>query len=90
MKCGGIKNGIKIANIAESAGMECMVGCMNESRLALTAASHLVASTKNITEVDLDSSLSLSEDPVEGGIKIDRGKIVLPNRPGLGIESVRV
>lgn len=90
MKCGGIKNGIKIANIAESAGMECMVGCMNESRLALTAASHLVASTKNITEADLDSSLFLSEDPVEGGIKIDRGKIVLPDRPGLGIESVKV
>jgi len=63
---------------------------MIESRLALTAASHLVASTKNITEVDLDSSLSLSEDPVEGGIKIDRGKIVLPDKPGLGIESVKV
>ncbi|MFQ6067319.1 MAG: mandelate racemase/muconate lactonizing enzyme family protein, partial [bacterium] len=45
MKCGGIKNGIKIASIAESAGMECMVGCMIESRLAITAASHLVAST---------------------------------------------
>lgn len=90
MKCGGIKNGIKIANIAESVGMECMVGCMIESRLALTAASHLVASTKNITEVDLDSSLSLSEDPVEGGIKIDRGKIVLSDKAGLGIESVKV
>jgi o-succinylbenzoate synthase len=90
MKCGGIKNGIKIANIAESAGMKCMVGCMIESRVAITAASHLVASTKNITEVDLDSSLSLSEDPIEGGIKIDRGKIVLPDKPGLGIDSVKV
>ncbi|UCG67367.1 MAG: dipeptide epimerase [Deltaproteobacteria bacterium] len=90
MKCGGIRNGIKIAHIAESAGMECMVGCRIESRVAITAASHLVASTKNITKVDLDSSLSLLEDPVQGGIEIDRGRIALPNRAGLGIESVRV
>jgi len=89
MKCGGIKNGIKIANIAESVGMECMMGCMIESRVAITAASHLVASTRNVTRVDLDSSLFLSEDPVKGGIKIDRGKIVLPDKPGLGIEGVK-
>jgi L-alanine-DL-glutamate epimerase-like enolase superfamily enzyme len=90
MKCGGIRNGIKIAHIAESAGMECMVGCKVESRLAITAASHLVASAKNVTKVDLDSFLSLSEDPVEGGIEIDRGTIILPKEPGLGIECVKV
>jgi L-alanine-DL-glutamate epimerase-like enolase superfamily enzyme len=90
MKCGGIRNGVKIAHIAESAGMECMVGCKVESRVAITAASHLVASAKNVTKVDLDSFLSLSEDPVEGGIEIDRGTIILPKEPGLGIKSVKV
>jgi len=33
---------------------------------------------------------NLLQDPVEGGIKIDRGKIVSADKPGLGIESVKV
>ena len=90
MKCGGITNGIKIANIAEAAGMECMVGCMSETGVAITAASHLVASARNITRADLDSSLTLVKDPAKGGVKIERGKVILPDGDGLGIEDVVV
>ena len=90
MKCGGITNGIKIANIAEAAGMECMVGCMSETGVSITAASHLVASARNITRADLDSSLTLVKDPAKGGVKIERGKVILPDGDGLGIEDVVV
>ncbi|MEA1993105.1 MAG: dipeptide epimerase [Euryarchaeota archaeon] len=90
MKCGGITNGLKIAHIAEAAGIECMVGCMVETNVSVTAASHLVASARNITRVDLDTSLFLAEEPVEGGVSIKKGRIQIPDTYGLGIKSVRV
>jgi len=43
MKSGGITNSLKISHVAESANIRCMVGCMLESRVALTAAAHLAA-----------------------------------------------
>jgi len=46
MKAGGLLNSLKIAQVAAAANIQCMVGCMLETRLALTAAAHLVASQK--------------------------------------------
>ncbi len=86
MKCGGISEAIKIVHIAESAGIPCMVGCMLESRISLTAAAHLALAFKNIKYVDLDSYLFLKDDPVTGGMEIVDGMIRLPDKPGLGVE----
>jgi L-alanine-DL-glutamate epimerase-like enolase superfamily enzyme len=89
MKCGGICEAVKIINIAEAAGIPCMIGCMLESKVSLTAAAHLALAFRNIRYVDLDSHLFLSEDPVLGGIEIKSGKITLPEEPGLGISAVK-
>jgi L-alanine-DL-glutamate epimerase-like enolase superfamily enzyme len=88
MKCGGISEAIKIIHVAESAGIPCMIGCMLESRVSLTAAAHLAFAFKNIKYVDLDSHLFLRDDPVKGGIEVKDGKISLPDEPGLGIEAI--
>ncbi len=69
MKCGGIHNALKIAGIAETYGVECMLGCMIESKVSLTAAAHLAAAKRNITRVDLDAAILLAEDPVQGGFE---------------------
>ncbi|MFC2076866.1 mandelate racemase/muconate lactonizing enzyme family protein [candidate division KSB1 bacterium] len=84
MKTGGIREGLRIAAIARAAGIPCMVGCMGETRLALTAASHLVAAEKVLVYADLDMALFLESDPVEGGIQYEGGTITLPEGPGLG------
>jgi L-alanine-DL-glutamate epimerase-like enolase superfamily enzyme len=63
-----------------------MVGCMLETRLGLTAAAHLVASQKNIVYADLDGNSEHKVDPIVDGIKVDRGTIYLPEKPGLGCE----
>jgi len=63
MKSGGLLRGVQIATVAASAGVTCMVGCMEETRLALTAGAHLVCSQKNIVYADLDGFLELSVDP---------------------------
>ena len=85
-KSGGIHTGLKINAIAEGAGIKCMVGCMTETRLGLTAAAHLVSARPNIQYADLDGYLFLKEDPILGGAVYDVGEITLPDTPGHGAD----
>ena len=86
MKAGGIFNSVKIAHIADAANIKCMVGCMLESRLALTAAAHVVASQANIWFADLDGNSEHVVDPIVGGVRLERDELVLPDAPGLGCD----
>ena len=86
MKAGGILSSLKIAFLGEAAGLSCMVGCMNESNLSISAGAHLHASQSNIIFADLDTSFFLKTDPVIGGIKINNGMVTLPEQPGIGAE----
>jgi L-Ala-D/L-Glu epimerase len=86
MKSGGILNALKIAQIGESANIRAMVGCMLETRLALTAAAHLMAAQGNIIFADLDGNATHAVDPVEGGMVVKGGAITLPQGPGLGVD----
>ncbi len=84
-KSGGIFNALKINAIAEAAGIKCQVGCMSESRFALTALMHFVLASKNIVHYDMDSSLMLAADPVVGGIQYQgKGKWTLNDTIGIG------
>jgi L-alanine-DL-glutamate epimerase-like enolase superfamily enzyme len=86
MKAGGLLNSIRIAHIADAANMRCMVGCMLESNLALTAAAHVVASQANIVYADLDGNSEHVTDPIIGGMKVKAGTLTLPETPGLGCD----
>jgi len=85
-KSGGIRTALRIDSIAEACGAKCMLGCMLETRLGLTAAAHLVSARSNIRFVDLDSHLQLKEDPVVGGARWEGGAITLPDDPGIGAD----
>ena len=39
MKAGGLHNAVKIANFAETVGVQCMMGCMLESKVGITGRS---------------------------------------------------
>ena len=86
MKCGGIREALKINAICEAAGIEVMLGCMvEESNLGITAAASLGAATRNITRADLDATFNMTERPYKGGIYVeDTKKLVLPDVPGFG------
>ena len=86
MKAGGILPCLKIAYLGEAAGLPCMVGCMMESNLSISAGAHLHASQSNIIFADLDTSFFLKTDPVIGGIKINKGIVTLPEQSGIGAE----
>ncbi|MCZ8512673.1 dipeptide epimerase [Paenibacillus filicis] len=88
MKSGGIYKAQIINHIAEEFGVECMVGSMIESRVAVTAAAHLAASKKNITRFDFDAPLMMRSDIVVGGVRYDGRIMTFPDEPGLGIRDV--
>ncbi|BCL59828.1 dipeptide epimerase [Desulfomarina profundi] len=88
MKSGGIHNALKITSIAEVYGVECMIGCMLEAKVSVTAAAHLGAAKSIITRIDLDGPVLCSEDPVIGGAVFNESKIVLGDEPGFGIHDI--
>lgn len=85
-KSGGIFDALKINAIAEAAGIPCMIGCMSESRLGLTANAHVASARQNIRFYDLDAVFEHAKDPVRGGIVYDGYQITLPDAPGLGAD----
>lgn len=88
-KTGGIHNALKICSIAEIYGVECMIGCMLESKLSVSAAVHLAAAKKIITKIDLDGPGLCKEDPIQGGPEFQDYKITLNDEPGLGFKNIR-
>ncbi len=88
MKTGGIYHALKICAIAEEYGVECMIGCMLESKLAVTAAAHLMAAKHIITRADLDGPSLCTVDPYEGGPIFKGPTITMGEGPGLGISGV--
>ncbi len=86
MKSGGIHKARKIAAIAEAAKVPCMIGCMGESNIGITAGVQLAAAVRNIAYADLDSDILLKDKLVlEGGAKLEAPRRIPPEKPGLGL-----
>lgn len=88
MKTGGIYNALKICDIAELYGVECMIGCMLEGKLSVSAAAHLAAAKGVITKADLDGPSLCKVDPFIGGPIYEESLIRMNDKPGIGIETV--
>jgi L-Ala-D/L-Glu epimerase len=85
MKCGGLRTAFTMIKMARALGMKVMIGCMTETSCAVTAAAQL---SPLVDWADLDGNLLIDNDVFEGAI-IKDGKIILPDRPGIGIIPVR-
>lgn len=82
-KSGGIREAVRIAHAGRALGLGLMLGCMNESGLAVSAGAQ-VASL--FDHVDLDGNLLLAEDPWPGVELVDG--VQLPSEdPGLGVRE---
>ncbi len=84
-KSGGPLACLAIGIAARAAGLRLMVGGMVETRLGMTAASHLACALGGVDFVDLDTAWLLTEDPYEGGYVADGPRYRLPVVPGLGV-----
>ncbi len=90
MKTGGISNAIRIADIASLYGVECMIGCMLETSISVSAAVHVAVAKANvITRVDLDGPSLCQFNPVDGGVTFNESEISISEAPGLGIREIR-
>ncbi len=80
-KSGGMLEGYRMIQIARALGMKVMLGCMISSSVTVTAAAQL---SPLVDYADLDGNLLISNDPFHG-VLVEKGKLVLPKGPGLGL-----
>lgn len=85
MKAGGIRAALRALRVAEAAQVRCMVGCMLESKIAITAAAAVAAASSAVAFCDLDGFTFHSIDPCEGGVRPAGGLLHLSEDPGLGV-----
>ena len=83
MKCTGLLEARKMLTYARAEGMKVMLGCMTETSCACTAAAHL---SPGVDFADLDGNLLISNDLFEGMV-VREGRMILPDRPGLGLKK---
>jgi len=88
MKCGGIVPALRIAAVAELAGIQLMWGCMDESVVSIAAALHAAFASPATRYLDLDGSLDLARDVAAGGFVIDDGVMRTIDSPGLGVRPL--
>lgn len=80
-KAGGLLAARRMIETARAHGLRVMLGCMVSSSVAITAAAHL---SPLVDYADLDGNLLVANDPFVG-VTVEKGKLVLPDGPGLGI-----
>lgn len=83
MKSAGIQEALRMIWMARSVNMKIMLGCMIESSCAIAAAAHI---SPLVDYADLDGNLLISNDPFKA-VKVEHGKMILPDKPGLGLEG---
>jgi L-alanine-DL-glutamate epimerase-like enolase superfamily enzyme len=81
MKCGGLRSAFNMIKMARALDMKVMIGCMTETSCAVSAAAQL---SPLVDWADLDGNLLIDNDLYDG-VKIIDGKVVLPDKPGIGI-----
>jgi L-alanine-DL-glutamate epimerase-like enolase superfamily enzyme len=85
MKCTGMREAHKMAEMARGLGMKVMLGCMTETSVAISAAAQLSPVAR---WADLDGNILISNDCF-AGMRLEDGKITLNDKPGIGVEPVK-
>jgi len=81
----GIVEALDIATIARSANLGLMIGCMLETKLALSCSVHFAAGLGGFRFVDLDPHLSPEQEPVKGGPDFNEPVYSLTGASGIGV-----
>ncbi len=85
MKCGSLREALRMIATARAHGLQVMCGCMIESTLGIAAAAHFASL---LDYADFDGAALLSDDPFDGPTIIAPGAlgtITMTDAPGLGV-----
>ena len=82
-KSGGIREAVRMVSAGRALGLGLMLGCMNESGLAVAAGAQIASLFDHI---DLDGNLLLRHDPWPGVELVDGVQLPSDN-PGLGVRE---
>lgn len=85
MKCGGMRTAFNMIRMARALDMKVMIGCMTETSCAVSAAAQL---SPLVDWADLDGNLLIDNDVFEG-VLIKEGKVILTDKPGIGITPLK-
>jgi len=87
-KVGGIDAANLMNGMARAAGIEVMVGCMDEAALSIASGVAFACSRRNVELADLDGHLDLLDDPTTAAVRVADGRVWPREAPGFGIPDL--
>jgi len=93
-KTGGLREALRMAELARQNDVAVIIGCMMESHVGISAAASLACALESTsasvrgTAHDLDAGLWMRRSPVTGGAAYQRDVVHLPDAAGLGISEL--
>ena len=86
-KTAGITQALELADLSQSFGIKCMIGCMLEGPISVAAGVHVASAKADIiTMLDLDAVSLLASHPIETSIEFNESNIRLSEEIGLGVK----
>ncbi len=87
MKQGGIHRTVSMVEMAEAAGIKCVIGHGFGLTINTLAEIHVAASCRNIMEgCEFVGPLKMQKDVVKRPLSMEGGKVIVPHQSGLGCE----
>ena len=85
-QCGGIRGVQQAAHVAASHNVPCVMHCSHDLGLKTATMLHIVASTANFTLANDCTYYGLLDDVIREPLEVRRGRLRVPEQPGLGVD----
>lgn len=88
MRVGGVARCRQLDALAQAGGARSMLGCMDESALAIAAGLAVALASPNVAHADLDGHVGLRGDPAPDALRLEEGVLYPAEGPGLGVADL--